>query len=68
MLNVRPRSGKKMVIIAGYIDDETYGLLGPQMAATIIQDHSDYECIVMAVTRQYDRESLKSDFHKSTSP
>jgi hypothetical protein len=48
-----------MVIIAGYIDDETYGLLGPQMAATIIQDHTRYACIVVAVTREFDRVVLK---------
>jgi hypothetical protein len=48
-----------MVIIAGYIDDETYGLLGPQMAATIIQNHTPYGCIVIAVTREFDRLVLK---------
>ena len=53
------RSGKKMAIIAGYFESENYGLLGPQMAATIIQDHTPYECIVFAVTREYDRAALK---------
>ena len=52
-------SSKKMAIIAGYFENETYGLLGPQMAATIIQDHTPYECIVIAVGRQYDRHDLK---------
>ncbi len=48
-----------MAIIVGYFENENYGLLGPQMAATIIQDHSPYECIVIAVTREYDRAVLK---------
>jgi len=54
-------SGKKMAIIAGYFEDETYGLLGPQMAATIIQDHAPCECIVVSVTRKYDRAALKKN-------
>jgi hypothetical protein len=53
------RSDKKMAIIAGYIDDETYGLLGPQMAATIIQDLTAFACIIIAVPRKYDRLALK---------
>jgi len=52
-------NGKKMAIIAGYFGNENYGLLGPQMAATIIQDHTPFECIVIAVTREYDRAALK---------
>ena len=52
-------SGKKMAIIAGYFENEDYGLLGPQMAASVIQDHTSYECIVIAVARQYDRRALK---------
>ena len=28
---------KKMAIITSYFDGESYGLLGPQMAATVIQ-------------------------------
>ena len=55
----RIRSERKMAIIAGYFENETYGLLGPQMAATIIQDHTPYECIVIAVAREYDRDALK---------
>ena len=52
-------SGKKMAIVVGYIENGNYGLLGPQMAATIIQDHTPYECIVIAVAREYDRTALK---------
>lgn len=48
-----------MVIIAGYFAGEHYGLLGPQMAATVIQDNSPYECIVVAVAREDDRTALK---------
>ena len=54
-------SGKKMAIIAGYFEDETYGLLGPQMAASIIQDLAPYESIVVAVNRKYDRAALKKN-------
>jgi len=50
---------KKMAIISGYFKDETYGLLGPQMAATIIRDNSPYECIVIAVTNEDDKTILK---------
>ena len=54
-----PRSGKQMAIIASYFKNETYGLLGPQMAATIIQDHTPYDCIVIAVTREDDTAAIK---------
>jgi hypothetical protein len=48
-----------MAIITGFFKDESYGLLGPQMAATIIEDHTPCECIVIAVTREYDKAALK---------
>ncbi len=56
---MRSRSGKQMAIIASYFKDETYGLLGPQMAATIIQDNTPYECIVIGVTREDDKAAVK---------
>ena len=56
---MQTRSDKKMVIITSFFKDESYGLLGPQMAATIIEDHTPYECIVIAVTREYDKAALK---------
>jgi len=56
---MQKRSDKKMVIVTSFFKDETYGLLGPQMAATIIQDHTPYECIVIAVPRDYDQIALK---------
>ena len=48
-----------MVIIASYFAGETYGLLGPQMAATVIQENTSYECIVVAVAREDDKTALK---------
>ncbi len=64
-------SRKKMAILAGYFEHESYGLLGPQMAATIIQDQTPYDCIVVAVTREYDKASLKKslyDYYKDEKP
>ena len=57
--NLESRSRKKMAIIASFFKDETYGLLGPQLAATVIQDETSYECIVIAVTREDDKASIK---------
>ena len=51
---------KKMAIIASYFAGETYGLLGPQMAATVIQENTPYDCIVIAVAREDDKALLKS--------
>jgi hypothetical protein len=50
---------KPMAIITSYFTDETYGMLGPQMAATIIQENTSYECIVIAVTRDDDKGLIK---------
>lgn len=52
-------SHNKMVILTSYFDGESYGLLGPQMAATLINDHSEFHCIVVAVTRNDDQAVLK---------
>jgi hypothetical protein len=52
-------NGKKMAIITSFFKGETYGLLGPQMAATIVQDNTPYTCIVIAVAREDDRASVK---------
>ncbi len=49
---------KKFIIITGYFANEHYGLLGPQMAATIIQENSSYDCIVLAVDNQYNKKNL----------
>jgi len=48
-----------MAIIASYFADETYGLLGPQMAATVIQENTPYDCMVIAVAREDDKAILK---------
>jgi len=48
-----------MAIITSFFKGEAYGLLGPQMAATIIEDCSACECIVIAVSREDDRMVLK---------
>ena len=56
-ISSRPR--KRMAIIASYFARETYGLLGPQMAATIIQENTPYDCIVITVTREDDKNLLK---------
>ncbi|MBW2470224.1 MAG: hypothetical protein JRE62_13045 [Deltaproteobacteria bacterium] len=50
---------KKMAIITSYFKGETHGLLGPQMAAAIIEDGSGCECIVIAVSREDDHAVLK---------
>ena len=49
----------KTAIIASYFADETYGLLGPQMAATVIRENTPFDCIVIAVTRDDDKTLLK---------
>ena len=49
-----------MAIITSYFKGEAYGLLGPQMAATIIEDHGGCECIVIAVTREDEKAALKT--------
>ena len=51
---------KKLVIITGYFKGETYGLLGPQMAATIINAHTDFSAIVVGVTNENDIQDVKS--------
>jgi hypothetical protein len=53
---------KRMAIISSYFEGESYGLLGPQMAATIIEQNTDYECIVIAVTRDDDKSLIKKFF------
>ena len=53
------KAPKKVAIISSYFKDENYGLLGPQLAATIIEDRGYCECIVIAVSREEDRSALK---------
>ena len=49
-----------MAIITSYFKGETYGLLGPQMAATIIEENTAYTCIVIAVAREDEQASVKN--------
>ncbi len=50
---------KPMAIISSYFGGETYGILGPQMAATIISENTNYNCIVIAVARNDDKYVIK---------
>jgi hypothetical protein len=50
---------KKFIIISGYFSKESYGLLGPQMAGTIIKENTPYDCIVVAVTNEFIKDELK---------
>ena len=62
VVNMKEKT-KKLVIITGYFTGESYGLLGPQMAATIINDYTDYEAIVVGVTNEDDKKDLKTALH-----
>ena len=60
-----------MAIITSYFEGESYGMLGPQMAATVIQDNTPYDCIVIAVTRDDDMDLIKkalSDYFQKERP
>jgi hypothetical protein len=50
---------ERMVILTGYVEGETYGLLGPQLAASIIQENSIYDCLVVTLPREFDKNTLK---------
>ncbi|MCP3954354.1 MAG: hypothetical protein GY697_19380 [Desulfobacterales bacterium] len=50
---------KKMAIITSYFTGETYGLLGPQAAATVITRETPFDCIVVTVTNEDDKQSVK---------
>ncbi len=59
---------KTMVILANYADgEESYGLLGPQMAATIIQNNTDYKCVVVAIGHDFDKKVIKKNLSQITS-
>ena len=51
---------RKMAIITSFLKGENYGLLGPQMAATIIEATTSCECIVIAVSNDDDKELLET--------
>ncbi len=54
---------KKIAIISSYFANETYGLLGPQMAATIIEENTPFECIVIAVSHEDNKSLLKRELY-----
>jgi hypothetical protein len=54
---------ERMIILTSYVEGETYGLLGPQLAASIIQEGSIYDCVVVTVTREDDKSLLKKALH-----
>jgi hypothetical protein len=54
---------EKMAIVTGYFEGESYGLLGPQLAASIIQENSNCDCIVITVTREDNKNILKKALH-----
>ena len=65
------KAGKRMAIITSYFAGETYGLLGPQVAATIIEKHMPYECIVIAIVKEDDKALIKkaiNDYFRTERP
>jgi hypothetical protein len=54
---------ERMVIVTSYVEGENYGLLGPQLAASIIQENSISDCIVVTVKREDDKNILKKALH-----
>jgi hypothetical protein len=61
----------RMAIITSYFAGETYGLLGPQAAATIIEENTPYECIVIAISREDGKALVKeaiADYFREERP
>jgi hypothetical protein len=50
---------KRLLIVVSYVAGESYGLLGPQMAATIMNDHTEYDARVLGVAKEDDKTALK---------
>ena len=60
-----------MAILTSYFIGETYGLLGPQAAATIIERETPFDCIVVTVTDGDDKHHVKKalyDYFGSQKP
>jgi hypothetical protein len=49
---------RRLAIITSYFSGEHYGILGPQLAASIIQTQTGCECIVIALTKDYEPEEV----------
>lgn len=58
-IDKRDGASRKMVILSGDVPGEPCGLLGPQMAATIIRQNTPYHCIVVGIPREADRGQIK---------
>jgi hypothetical protein len=54
---------ERMVILTSYVQRESYGLLGPQLAASIIQENTIHDCIVLTVAREDDKNLLKKTLY-----
>ncbi len=54
---------ERMVILTSYVQGESYGLLGPQLAASLIQENTVHDCIVVTLTREDDRNAIKKALH-----
>ncbi len=52
-----------MAIITSYFAGETYGLLGPQAAATIITKQTPFDCIVVTITNEDHKRHVKKALH-----
>jgi hypothetical protein len=48
-----------MVLLTSYVQGESYGLLGPQLAASLIQENTVHDCIVVTVSREDDKSLIK---------
>ena len=46
---------EECVILTGHLKGETYALLGPRMAATVISENGGHDAIVLGVTNGDDR-------------
>ena len=49
-----------MAIVTSYFSGESYGLLGPQTAAAIISETTPFDCVVVTVTNENDKPSVKA--------
>lgn len=59
-----PVSRKLFPILVNYPEEGDHGLLGPQMAATIITNYTEYESLVIGIGHDFNPELLKSQLLK----
>jgi hypothetical protein len=48
----------QLTIITSYFANETYGILGPQLAAGLINAQTPHECRVLALTKEYNADEV----------